>query len=431
MSQRIEPALLWDGSAFVESMAVVIDDAGRIAAVEPSTGQGEQWPDKALMPGFVNAHSHVFQRAMRGDGERFVEGVGSFWTWREHMYDLVCSMDEQYLYELAVETYREMRACGMTTVGEFHYLHHVDGQRRFEFDQVILDAAAAAGIRVVLLNAYYVSGAIGEPLSQKQQRFDGCDSETFWKQMDLLSKRVEGQSQAHLGAVIHSIRAAGDLTEMAKVAREAQVRGMVLHMHVEEQPAEIAASLEAYGRTPMSILMELAGVGPRFTAVHCTHTAERDMDDFLQAGGTVCICPLTEANLGDGLANIPFILRHGGRICLGSDSNARIDMLEEMRLLEYGQRLLNQGRGIIRDQQGQMAPLLMQAATLNGAHSLGLPAGVIKQGRLADLACINLRHKQLAHIDRANLAEAMVIGCDGSVVSSTCVHGIWSSEDSI
>ncbi len=428
MTQRIEPALLWTGAAFVESMALVLGDDGRIESVEPATGQGQQWPERAVMPGFVNAHSHVFQRALRGSGERFPDGVGSFWTWRERMYALVSEMDQQRLHDVAVAAYREMRACGMTTVGEFHYLHHIDEARGFEFDQVILDAAAVAGIRIVLLNAYYVSGGIGEPLSEKQQRFDASGHELFWEQMDALAVSVKDQPTAHLGAVIHSIRGGGALTEMAQVAREAQSRGLVLHMHVEEQPAEIASSLEIYGRTPMSILIELAGVGPRFTAVHCTHTAERDMDDFLQAGGTVCLCPLTEANLGDGLANIPFIIRHGGRICLGSDSNARIDMFEEMRLLEYGQRLNAQARGIIHDEHGHMAPLLMQAATVNGAHSLGLPAGVLKPGRLADLASVDLTHTQLANIEPGSLAEALITGCDGSVVADTCIHGVWQHE---
>jgi cytosine/adenosine deaminase-related metal-dependent hydrolase len=207
---------------------------------------------------------------------------------------------------------------------------------------------------------------------------------------------------------------------------EAMRRGLVFHMHIEEQRQEIEESRAAYGKTPMRALLDTVGRAEHITAVHCTHTTAEDRAAFLDAGGRICLCPLTEANLGDGIAaldGVPF-----DRICLGSDSNARIDMVEEMRWMEYAQRLRGERRGVLADAEGYVARNLLGAATCGGAAALGIEAGAIRQGLWADFAVIDLNSMELAGATADTLAEALIFGADSSVVTSTCVAGHWQTH---
>ena len=239
---------------------------------------------RALLPGFVNVHSHAFQRGLRGRGETFpAGGAGSFWTWREAMYGLVETMTRDRILELSFQAFSEMRAAGITSVGEFHYLHHEGSGADFAFDDAILEAAERAGIRLVLLEAYYRTGGIGAPLSPAQRRFDGVSLAAYWRQMDALAGRL-GRGQT-LGAVVHSVRAA-NLDEIGEIYREARRRGLVFHIHVEEQRKEIEDCLAAYGKRPMAALLDACGGAEGITAVHCTHTSPEDLARFLDGGGT-------------------------------------------------------------------------------------------------------------------------------------------------
>jgi formimidoylglutamate deiminase len=422
--QVIEAELTLTPEGWRRGVRVAVDRAGRIEAVgaleAPPT---RSLPGRALLPGMVNAHSHAFQRGLRGRGEAFPEGAGSFWSWREAMYGLVESLDEGAAYELSRRAFREMRAAGMTSVGEFHYLRHDGPGIDFAFDRAVLRAAADAGIRIVLLSTHYRTGGIGKELSGGQLRFRTESLAEYWGQMERLESLIEPATQS-LGVAAHSMRAV-PVEEVAALHAEATRRGLVFHMHLEEQPAEIEASLEHYGKRPMDLVNEHLRVHDRTTMVHCTHTSPDDLARFLEAGGAVCICPLTEANLGDGLADVPLMLERGGSICLGTDSNARISMLEEMRLLEYGQRLRTRSRGVCRDGRGAVAPVLWTCATLNGARSLGIDAGLIEPGRLADFVAVDLDHPSLSGWDDESLLAALVLGAPDGVVAATCVGGAW------
>lgn len=431
-------------------LRVAVDGAGRIASVEAATaesapvetataqaepGKAEpreaepekaellRLPGRALLPGMVNAHSHAFQRGLRGRGEIFPDGAGSFWSWREAMYGLVESLDADHLHALSRRAFEEMRAAGITSVGEFHYLHHDASEEGYAFDEVVLSAAAEAGIRIVLLAAHYRTGGIGESLTGGQRRFDTRSLEDYWRQMERLRDALDPALQT-LGVAAHSIRAV-PLEEIAALHEEATGRGLVFHMHLEEQPAEIEASRARYGATPMALVNRELAVHDRTTLVHCTHTAPEEFDRYLAAGGLVCLCPLTEANLGDGLADVPRLLAAGDRVCLGTDSNARISMLEEMRLLEYGQRLSTGTRGICLDEEGAVAPRLWRCATEVGARALGLDAGRIEAGRLADFAVVDLDHPALAGWDEETLLASLILGVPDGAVTGTCVGGRW------
>jgi formimidoylglutamate deiminase len=341
-------------------------------------------------------------------------------------------MDEESFYELVLQCFNEMRRGGVTTVGEFHYFHHhTPGD--YAYDQLVLKAAKDAGLRIALLSVYYeYAGLHQAPLEAAQQRFKTASIEEYFSQLETLEATLE--STQTLGVVAHSIRAVG-LENIQRLSTEAQKRGMVMHMHLEEQPQEVADTIAAYGAPPMRVLLDADVVWDGFTAVHCTHTRPEDMAPFVERGGNVNICPLTEGNLGDGIADLSLC---GGRISLGSDCNARIDMLEEMRWLEYVQRVHAIQRGVLSqnvDRPGHQASTeigqeLFACATTSGARALGLPTGEIAPGLMADFALIQLDAQALVGWQRETLMESIVFGCGGEqVVAGTCVGGQWHLPD--
>jgi formimidoylglutamate deiminase len=422
MTRVLEADLTWAGTQFEAGVQVAVGEDGRIEAVGKLGRSGaERLGGIALLPGFVDAHSHAFQRGLRGHGERFPAGAGSFWTWREAMYALVDSLDRASLHRVSAKAFGEMRDAGITTVGEFHYVHHErDGD--FALDETVLEAAADAGIRMVLLYSYYATAAPGRPPQGTQRRFATPSIDQFWRQVDRLVPLLDPAMQT-LGVAPHSIRAASP-DEIAALHAEAVRRGLPVHLHVEEQRREIDESLAAYGRTPMAAILD-AVQGGAFTAVHCTHTTDADMERFLAAGGIACLCPLTEGNLGDGIPRLARAHAAGGRLAIGTDSNNRLAMLEEIRWLEYGQRLRDELRGRLPDAAGNIAPALLDAATTGGARALGLAAGLITPGCWADLVAVDLDAPSLAEVPAAHLLEALVFGAGNEVIAGTYVGGRW------
>jgi formimidoylglutamate deiminase len=425
MTAVLEADLTWTGTRFEPGVQIAVGTDGRIEAV----GMLER-PDAtrlsgvALLPGFVDAHSHAFQRALRGHGESFPAGTGSFWTWREAMYALVGALSRSTLHRLSARAFSEMRDAGITTVGEFHYLHH-EREDDFALDEAVLEAAADVGIRIVLLQSYYATGAPGRPLEGPQRRFATPSVDGFWKQVDRLAGVLDPASQS-LGVAPHSIRAASP-EDIGRIHAEARRRGLPVHLHVEEQRREIEESVAAYGRTPMAAILDAVQGGP-FTAVHCTHTSDGDWARFLAAGGMACLCPLTEGNLGDGIPRLARAHAASGRLAIGTDSNNRLAMLEEMRWLEYGQRLGGELRGALPDPTGVVAPTLLAAATTGGARALGLTAGRIEPGAWADFAAVDLRAPSLAEVPAARLLDALVFGAGNEVIAGTYVGGRWRAR---
>lgn len=455
--RAIEAELTWTGERFERGVRITVDGEGRIAAVgRPAADDDgaaaedgtavERLENRAVLPGFVNAHSHAFQRGLRGRGETFPNqptgpagtvGMGSFWSWREAMYSLVESLDRDRFRELTLRAFREMRSAGITTVGEFHYFHHgKGGAPDYAFDEAVIEAAAEAGVRLVLLQTYYREGGPGRPLEPAQRRFRSDSVPAFVEQLDRLAELVSGAGSpgASLGVVAHSIRAAPP-DDVAALFEEAVRRDLPFHMHVEEQVREIVECASAYGSRPLELLigrlsLDRPEVARRFTGVHCTHTDPADMARFAGAGGNVCICPTTEANLGDGIADLPGILAAGGRLSLGTDSNARISMLEEARWLELVQRLARERRGVARDETregGRVATTLLDAATANGARALGVPAGALRPGAWADLVAFDLGHPELAGWDEETLLESIFLGASDRTIAGTFVGGSWAS----
>jgi formimidoylglutamate deiminase len=435
--QIVAADLTWTGTGFAAGVRLGIDAGGRIAWVgAPPDGAGSgptlpvrELPRRALLPGFVTAHSHAFQRGLRGRGETFPAGAGSFWTWREAMYDLVSRLGEDDFLALCTGAFREMRAAGFTSVGEFHYIHHLslaEDASDYALDPLILEAADRAGIRLVLIQSYYRTGGVDRPLQGGQRRFRAADPESYWRQVDRLQGWLRpGQT---LAASVHSLRA-GTPEDLLAVYPEARRRGLPFHIHVEEQVGEIEEVVAAYGKRPMALLLDTLGTADGVTSIHCTHTEKGDMDRYLSAGGTVCLCPLTEGNLGDGIADVRGIVAHPeARLAIGTDSNARISPVEEMRWMEYAQRLQTQNRGLLRDGDGEVGRVVLRAATAGGAGALGLPAGRIEPGCWADFALLDLDSPLLAGWTPETLLDSLVFGATESVVAGTCVGGRWEER---
>jgi formiminoglutamate deiminase len=377
------------------------------------------------LPGLANAHSHAFQRAFRGKTE---VDRGTFWTWREEMYAAAARLDPDLYFTLARATFGEMALAGVTSVGEFHYVHHAPDGSPYEdpnaMGAAVIAAAREAGIRITLLDTCYLHGGIDQELSAGQRRFSDGSAERWAERIEAL--RVGELAEAptvRVGAAIHSVRAVSP-QEAAAVAAWAREREVPLHAHVSEQPAENAASIAAYGRTPTEVMAEAGALGERFTAVHVTHPSERDRELLGAAGATICLCPTTERDLADGIGPATALRAAGARLAVGSDSQAVIDIFEEVRAIELDERLARLERG------NQDAAALLTAATADGQRAIGWPeAGAIERGRLADLVNLSARGVRLAGITPETAAPSIVFAATAADVTNVIVGGEFVVRD--
>lgn len=411
----------WAAHGWVDGTAVagvrLVADGGRWQSVQ--TGAAPEPGDNRLtgivLPGFANTHSHAFHRALRG---RTHGDGGTFWTWRAGMYTLAERLTPESYYLLARAVFAEMALAGVTSVGEFHYLHHGADGRPYDdpnaMGHALLAAAAAAGVRITLLDVCYLSGGLDpsghQPLSAVQQRFsDG--SAARWA--DRVA-RLHDTPTARIGMAVHSVRAvpAGDLAAVVAAAGDRP-----LHAHVSEQPAENEATLAHYGCTPTELLARYGFGGPLHTAVHATHLSTADIDHYGRTGTRVSFCPTTERDLADGIGPARLLADAGARITLGSDQHAVIDLLEEARGLEMNERLASLRRGRFSPAE------LVSALTVDGQASLGWPdAGRFAVGERADLVALRLDSPRTAGsrpeqvVLSATAADVHTVLADGRVV---------------
>ncbi|MGM0574894.1 MAG: formimidoylglutamate deiminase [Myxococcota bacterium] len=329
------------------------------------------------LPGFANVHSHAFQRLLRGHVQVRDPGrEDSFWTWRERMYALAGRLDLDDLEAAARLCYAECLEAGYTAVGEFHYLHHGPGGRPWDdpvaASRALLRAADQAGIRVTLLWAAYVRGGFDRPLEPRQARFRVGDFEDVVRALDGLADAVDGR-RSRLGVAIHSVRAV-PRTWLGPLAEEARARGLPLHVHVSEQPAEVHACREATGLTPVALLDDEGALGPGTTAVHATWLDDDDVRRLAARDVTVCLCPTTEGDLGDGFPRTADLHAAGVPLAVGSDSHAVIDPFAELRAAEHQARAATNRRCVLADADGRVAPVLRRTGHDHGYRALGLPA---------------------------------------------------------
>lgn len=324
------------------------------------------------IPGLANVHSHAFQHSLRGAVE---SGAGDFWEWRQQMYHAVTSDWTDYLKSSRF-VFREMLEAGITAVGEFHYLHALGNG----LGEALIAAAQQEGIRITLLDACYLRGGMdGEPLDDVQKTFSDGDADRWARRMDDLD---EGAG-VRIGAAIHSVRAV-DPAAMRTVAEWARRRNAPLHIHLAEQPAEVEECLAVEGCTPAQLLEREGILGPDLTAVHAIHVHDGDISLLGANNVSICACTTTERDLGDGVGPIRRLVDSGSPLCVGSDSNAVIDILEEARGVELDQRRAT-GRRVLHQPEE-----LFRAATIDGMKALGWNAGALRPGMLADFSTIGL-----------------------------------------
>lgn len=379
-----------------------------VGAVDERLGEVERLHRRMLLPGFVNAHSHAFQRALRGHVQH-ASGEDSFWSWRERMYALANALDPEAIEAVSTLAFAEMVRAGFTTVGEFHYLHHQpDGTPYADPDELarrVAHAAQKVGLRIVLLRVGYARAGYRAEPNPRQRRFIDADPGSV---LDAVSRL-----QSHgltVGLAPHSVRA----VPRDWIRAFADFDGVV-HAHVDEQPGEIEQCLAEHGRRPVHVLAEAGLLHERFTAVHLTHP---DDGEIAAMRGQVCACPTTELDLGDGFLpawklDVP--------VCLGSDSHAAIDPFAEMRSVEWHSRALLGRRNVLpHDGPDGLASVLLRMGTENGARSLGVKAGRLAAGTLADFVAIDLSRLEFA---ATRVLPAVVFNGSPSAVTDAWVGG--------
>jgi formiminoglutamate deiminase len=365
------------------------------------------------LPALATAHSHSFQRAMRGLGERpLAPGADDFWTWRGQMYRLATSLTPESLAKIAKVAFEELHRAGVRTVGEFHYIHHqADGtpyDDRTIMSDVVIEAARAAGLRIALLRCAYARAGAGRDPEPGQRRFCDKTPDDVLRDVDALRKKYANYTDVRVGIAPHSVRAIPP-SWLAPLAEHATQHALPLHAHVAEQRREIEECVAETKKRPMELLADSGALSSRFVAVHATHLLPHEAKLLGDAGGFACVCPTTERDLGDGLCDFQSLRANGVRFCTGIDSHVITDPIEDLRSLETHERLRREARVTFAPEGKTPAEQLWQEGSVNGALACGFAdAG----GR----TLVDLDHPSLALVDEPFALDAIVFGASAAVV---------------
>jgi formimidoylglutamate deiminase len=430
------PDLIYTGRRFESGVALVCDMQGRITNLTRETedaGKAIRLSGRAMLPGLVNAHSHAFQRVIRGRTERKTGDHNSFWTWREMMYSAATRLTPEDIGVASRMAFLEMALGGITAVGEFHYIHHAPDGLPYDDPNLtakaVVEAARDIGIRIALLRvAYARSGYRAEP-NARQNRFIEAEPEMYLRNTESLKTELErgGSDGAWVGIAPHSVRAVSLDYLREIVSYAASKEDVPFHMHVAEQPAEVRACIEEYGRTPVEFLYSEGLLTRNFTGVHAIHIEPLEARLLAQARATVCACPTTERNLGDGIVPAEMLFTEGVSIALGTDSHTQIDLLEDARELEYHLRLQKLERAVLAPlddaAQSSLATRLFDCASLNGAKSITSPSGQLAPGLAADFFTVDLNDPSIAGATPDDLLSNIVFGLARTAVRDVFVGG--------
>jgi len=432
------PEMLMAGAEVHTGAGLLVDSSGLIAGVverddAPSGTKFVSMPGKALLPGLANAHSHTFQRLFRGRAEGRIAGGDTFWTWREPMYRAAGFVSPEQLYDVARATFLEMVQSGITAVGEFHYLHRDREGRAYDdpnlLSHQVIAAAQSVGLRICLLRtAYFRAGFALNPHPGQRRFYETLPQ--YLRNLEELQAKYIGVENVSVGAAPHSIRAV-PVEQIKEIAGAAQALwAMPLHMHVSEQLGENTACEAEYGASPVSLLAANGVLSARTTLVHAIHLSETEFAKVAAAGTTICSCPTTERNLGDGIFPADTAARLGIPVAFGTDSQAQIDILEDARQSEYHLRLRDRQRGILdasaREDWAIQAPieaLLLRSASVNGYRALGLAGGTLAVGESADFFTVDLNDLSVLGVDAKTLASQAVFALAKSAVRDVAVQG--------
>jgi formimidoylglutamate deiminase len=437
------PEVIYGGGNFKTKAALVSNDAGAIAQIGSAREVDNAIPlkDRALLPGLINAHSHAFQRVIRGRTEyRTANSIDSFWTWREMMYSAAARLTPEDVYDASRMAFLEMALSGITAVGEFHYLHQAPDGSAYDDPNLmakeVVRAANDVGLRIALLRVAYARSGYETEANPQQLRFIEKDPEAYLKNVaQLRSDLGEGNKMAWVGIAPHSVRAV-PLNYLKEVINLANQRQLPVHMHVAEQPAEVSACIEEYGRSPVALLATEGLLSDSFTGVHSIHVSPKAVRMLADARALVCACPTTERNLGDGIIPVDGFFKQGVRVALGTDSQVQIDLLEDARELEYHLRLQKMERAVLDvdgaspdSEASALAVRLFNCATASGSESINAPGGSLEPGRVADFFTVDLNDPSIAGSSSDDLLSNIVFSLSKTAVRDVVVGGKRIVED--
>ena len=422
-------ALLADGWA--EDVRMTVED-GRIRSMESGVSPDpNEWQGGIAIPGLANAHSHAFQRLLAGHTEdRSPEGKDNFWSWRTRMYGLAALVDADTLHTIARQVYTEMVSTGYTSVAEFHYLHNEPqaGPPTTAMAEAVGSAARDSGIRLTYVPVLYErAGFDASGPTPEQERFV-LDIDTFVEHYEALSSAAGDNAVTGIG--VHSLRAVSSKS-LATVAGLARRDGAPMHIHIAEQQREVDECLAARGVRPVQWLLDNHDVDSNWCLVHATHIDEQELPSLARTGAVVCLCPSTEANLGDGLFPLQSYLEQGGEIAIGSDSHVSVNPFEELRWLEYGQRLVTQSRNVAAVRRAETGRTLFELTTAGGARACGTGVGQLETDAPADIVLLDDDSPMLAGHATRSLLDALVFSGFTLPIDRVMVAGEWQVIDGL
>jgi formimidoylglutamate deiminase len=428
MPRKLKFASALLSTGWAENVSLDIDAAGTIASVTEGRGGGTAHSGFAV-PAMPNIHSHAHQRLMAGLAERAGPGADSFWTWRETMYGFALRLGPEDLEAVAAQLYVEMLKAGYSAAGEFQYLHHQpDGTpygERAELSLRCLAAAERAGIAMTILPALYCFGGFGEQPPQPGQRRFVNDANGFLRILEPLAKAVKARPLCRLGISPHSLRAvSGRLLGEVIAGLDAMDRQAPIHIHVAEQSKEVDDCVAWSKRRPVEFLLDEFDVTACWCAIHATHMTPEETQRLARSGAVAGLCPTTEANLGDGIFNAGSFLREGGAIAIGSDSHISLSVAEELRQLEYSQRLRDRARNVLAGgPECSTGRAIFDAALSGGAAALNQPMGAIAPGHRADIVILDADHPALLGRQGDRVLDSWIFSGGNSCVKDVFVAG--------
>ncbi len=419
MTQSLKFEYVLCGNEIRHHQAIEFDADGRIIKIIPT--EANQCKKGLAVPGMPNAHSHTFQRALTGFGENQSQTNkdDSFWSWRENMYALANQLNAEQLYNIARQAFMEMLQAGYTSVAEFHYLHHdQEGRATFAMADAVMLAARDTGIRLRILPVLYMRGGFSIPAQPEHFRFVTASLSQYCKLLEHCRKHTA------TGIAPHSLRAVPieHFPKLVKYAGAILGKKFPIHIHIAEQKQEVQDCLAAHQKSPVQLLADTMALTSQWNLVHSTHINGREMDLLARSNAQVILTPFTEAYLGDGVFPASQFVKAGGRYAIGSDSNTRIDVLGELRLLEYAQRLISRKRSRLANTQG-LGQNMWTMAAKTGAKAVQFTVGEIQIGHHADLVVLDTARAPLNGLPVDKLLDAAVIGGARDLIKEVYVGG--------
>ena len=418
---------MFSGSDWLNDVLIDIDRNGIIKSLvsEAKSSDADEIFSGTCLPGMPNLHSHAFQRAMAGLSEIAGSGENNFWTWQKVMYEFLTRLSPEDVEAIASQLYLEMLKGGFTSVAEFHYLHNDKNGDQFENPSEMSDrifaAANQTGIGLTHLPVLYAHGGFGALAPQEGQKRFLQNVNQFQLLLEKLNKRYGNDNQRKIGMALHSLRAVSPVMIKDAIALMSEEP---IHIHIAEQTKEVDQCVDWSGQRPVEWLLKNTNVDKRWCLIHATHMTDAEINALAKTSAAVGLCPTTEANLGDGLFPLEKFMRQKGKIGIGSDSNTSVDVAEELRLLEYGQRLNQKRRNIGASSEGDSTgETLFKASLAGGSQALDQPIGSLSPGHRADLIVLNNQHPVLLGRTGSAIIDSWIFTGGRELISDVFVAG--------